>query len=340
MKKWLLLLLLGLCLPFTGYGSAIWKKTVDNQFSAEVTLSSRQISLQEELEVQLLLKFPSNYHVEIERLTANLLNHSALNVPNFRLISVKNELKPSNDHSMELIFRLDPLIEGKKTLSFFNIDFIGNDQEKDKIVTIISALFDVEISSGNLERDVWPKLQPLMTFSESLPIEIDESNRKNLIESISSTDREAIKNVKILKEKSISWGRMLIMMILGGLLFIFRKQLIDLLQAPPLPKNSIEERQKILIEIDALNQQNPPKFYADLSNILRKFIEDQYHLMTSGCTSQEFLKKIAEIPLDKHLQAVLADFLLQADDVKFAKHIPSSEECQQALKTAKSIVLA
>lgn len=336
MKIWCISLIF-FCLPSMGYSALTWKEIAKNGFSAEATLSATTISIQENLEIGLLLTYPLGYHVDVDQLKTNLFKHSPISIPGFRLATFKK--RQVDDHSTAFLFILEPLVEGKHSLTFYNIDFIHHDPQK--ITTIISDIFDVTVTSpiSSLETETPPKMQPLMTFSENYPIEISEDNRKKLLESSSVMKNEAAKNLKILKVKTMPW-KMLLLVISGLILFIFRKQLIEILKEPKPQKDlALEASQKSLAKMENLNQQKHSEFYADLSNIVREFIEERYHLPTSGYTTQEFINALAEKPLfDPPLQELLSNFLHQADDVKFAKHTPSPKECQQALNIVRNIV--
>lgn len=80
-------------------------------------------------------------------------------------------------------------------------------------------------------------------------------------------------------------------------------------------------------------------YFVDLSAIIRYYIEDRFRLHAPEQTTQEFLEVAAKSQLvPQPEQEMLADFLQQADRVKFARYVPSPEEMSQAFQFARTFI--
>ena len=78
------------------------------------------------------------------------------------------------------------------------------------------------------------------------------------------------------------------------------------------------------------------EYYVQLSSIVRRYLEDRFNLRAPEMTTEEFLAAAAGdgrlIPPHRRL---LADFLLQADLVKFARHLPTLDDSEGAYTAAR-----
>jgi len=77
-------------------------------------------------------------------------------------------------------------------------------------------------------------------------------------------------------------------------------------------------------------------FYVELSGIVRRYLEDRFELRAPELTTEEFLASVGESPdLSRDHQALLREFLRQADLVKFAGAQPSSEDIERSTNAAR-----
>ncbi len=77
-------------------------------------------------------------------------------------------------------------------------------------------------------------------------------------------------------------------------------------------------------------------WYVELSDIVRRYIEERLAVRAPELTTEEFLREAgrnAEFS-DGH-RDLLADFLARCDQVKFAAHRPGAEESRRALEAAR-----
>jgi hypothetical protein len=80
-------------------------------------------------------------------------------------------------------------------------------------------------------------------------------------------------------------------------------------------------------------------FFVELSDIVRWYVERLTGIRAPELTTEEFLHRIAEPTYFAGTQAhTLIPFLESADFVKFAKHIPTSDEMMLAFRRAETFV--
>jgi hypothetical protein len=74
-------------------------------------------------------------------------------------------------------------------------------------------------------------------------------------------------------------------------------------------------------------------YHTELTDILRKYIEDRFRLMAMESTSSEILEDLEEkTRIDKESREVLGKVLILADLVKFAKYVPLPEDHEQSME--------
>lgn len=77
-------------------------------------------------------------------------------------------------------------------------------------------------------------------------------------------------------------------------------------------------------------------FYVELSDIVRRYLEDRFELRAPELTTEEFLASVGESPdLSRDHQALLRSFLREADLVKFAGLQPSNDDIERSLDAAR-----
>jgi hypothetical protein len=81
------------------------------------------------------------------------------------------------------------------------------------------------------------------------------------------------------------------------------------------------------------------EYYVELSAVVRRYLEDGFHLRAPEMTTEEFLAAVArEGRLVAPHRRLLADFLAQADLVKFARHHPSLKDTEAAYDAAQRFI--
>ena len=81
------------------------------------------------------------------------------------------------------------------------------------------------------------------------------------------------------------------------------------------------------------------EYHTELTNILRKYIEDRFHIMAMESTSEEILDNLEEMTIiRKEWREILREVLSMADLVKFAKYSPMPEEHERSMEYAVDFI--
>lgn len=97
--------------------------------------------------------------------------------------------------------------------------------------------------------------------------------------------------------------------------------------------------------LSALEAQNLPQngqakeYYSQLSDIIRRYMEDRFHIRAPEMTTQEFLWSLNDArALTELHKNLLKDFLNSCDMVKFAKYGPTLIEMDESFRFALKLV--
>lgn len=83
-------------------------------------------------------------------------------------------------------------------------------------------------------------------------------------------------------------------------------------------------------------QQEVDSWYVELSDIVRRYIEDRYGVRAPELTTEEFLREArGQLALQPAQRELLEAFLQTCDRVKFAGYLPQTTESQQAFAEAQ-----
>ena len=100
-----------------------------------------------------------------------------------------------------------------------------------------------------------------------------------------------------------------------------------------------------LTRLDALEARPRPDieamdaFFVELSDLVRRYLEDRFALHAPELTTEEFLDIAARSPdLTRHHRDVLKAFLVSADQVKFARFVPAAADVETALSAVRGFL--
>ena len=128
---------------------------------------------------------------------------------------------------------------------------------------------------------------------------------------------------------------------LGGGLFFYLRRLAPA-AAPAVAPAASQVALEALRRLHArglIEKQQFETYYVSLSAIVREYLENGLNLRAPEMTTEEFLSVAArDHQLSPVQQARLAEFLSQADLVKFARHRPGLEESEAAYRAARRFV--
>lgn len=328
-----------------------WQGSANGGFSATITLSSAEISIEDKLVIQTTLTYPPTHHPKLDELVPNILTYDGLDEPPFHLfkekevipLKITNEV-PQDQISTQIAITITPQTAGKHFISLFVISFEPNDHASSQLVELITGVFEVNVTVPPLDFNPMSLMAPPISLSPNLPINISFNNRRKWIEN-ATVSHEAERNTNFIKSKTIPWH--IILAILAILLFY-------LIMQAPIPAAKIQShsqtspetpRQQSLKKLEALSSEgladkgNYDVFFTRLDQIVRTFIEEYYQINAPALTTPEFLKKAATTPaIDANTRSHLSIFLAHTDRVKFAQYRPTLEECKEALQTARQFI--
>jgi hypothetical protein len=109
---------------------------------------------------------------------------------------------------------------------------------------------------------------------------------------------------------------------------------------PPRPAHDIalEALDGLLLK-NLLEQGEIKLFYSEISEIIRRYIENRFFISALEETSREILQEIKNENLVEDQFNSLRKFLELSDFVKFAKYIPMNEENEHAIHWAREFII-
>jgi uncharacterized protein DUF4381 len=120
--------------------------------------------------------------------------------------------------------------------------------------------------------------------------------------------------------------------LLGLVVWLFARRRKPLVP-PKLPREiALEELERISHEIEQIS---PYQFSIRVSDILRKYVTQQYGLPATRQTSIEFLTALAKAsPFSMEEKSLLEDFLNRCDLIKFARYEATNSDSELLLQEA------
>jgi|GEM_PF-3148879 len=171
----------------------------------------------------------------------------------------------------------------------------------------------------------------LLDFSTKIPIELDDVNKKALV-SLDQPER----NIQIEQDKTLPWIKLASAFI--AIMIILGLKLLPKTRDEPITLIKNAKSQAISkLELLKSRKLNLETFYAELSDILRSYIEDRYQIKALKKTTEEFLATIQENTI-QFPEIELFHFLTLSDRVKFAKVTPTRDECALGYEVVKKII--
>ncbi|MGA8164127.1 MAG: hypothetical protein WB791_03760 [Waddliaceae bacterium] len=327
----------------SGCAAAVsWKGTADGGFAVEITLSKKDLTLEEPLGTTITAAYPETHSLDIGKLRRNLLTHDVLSEPPFSLAA--EDIQIPSDGNMRVWFSLEPQLLGTHAIALYAISFLPKNPDEDQLVEIISDIFSVTVSAPEIEE---PGIAaPLLSLTEKNPIEIDADNRHQLFENVLQTEKEAMRNQRLFHRKSLPWGTFSAILLLCLIFLIAR------MRTKEKPEREKRERGaalsarakalqslKVLQTDDWIRKKRFDEYYSLLTQTVRNYLEERFGLHASTQTTQEFLEEAANNPpFDQETQQLLASFMVSCDAIKFAELTPSSKDCERAYREAAKIV--
>jgi hypothetical protein len=136
------------------------------------------------------------------------------------------------------------------------------------------------------------------------------------------------------------WTIALIIAGAGTIPFLLKRKKNEEILAYRRPAHEIAyEALEALKKKEYLKHGQTKNYYIELSDIVRRYLENRFNLHAPEMTTEEFLNAVRQ---DKALsyehKSLLRDFLSHCDLVKFAKYQPPQEEANLSFESAKRLV--
>ena len=94
-----------------------------------------------------------------------------------------------------------------------------------------------------------------------------------------------------------------------------------------------------LLHSSLLKDEEFNEYFDRLSDIIRRYFEGRFSIRAPEMTTEEFLSSLENYRvLNKEQERILHDFLSSCDLVKFADHIPQSQEIEQCMQLAQTLI--
>jgi hypothetical protein len=131
-------------------------------------------------------------------------------------------------------------------------------------------------------------------------------------------------------------GSFAVISLIGLIVWLLKRRKAPALP-PKLPRDiALEELEIISGEIETMN---PYLFSIRVSDILRRYVTNQYALPVTRQTSVEFLTALAKAsPFSPNEKSLLEDFLNRCDLIKFARYEATSADSRLLLEEATRFV--
>jgi hypothetical protein len=108
---------------------------------------------------------------------------------------------------------------------------------------------------------------------------------------------------------------------------------------PPRPAHEVAYAElERLLSSDLLERGEVKKFYIELAEIIRRYLEGRFGIDTFERTSSEILESLRIVRVSVRTTTAIREFLLSCDMVKFAKYWPGSEETRTVVEGAYGLI--
>lgn len=315
-----------------------WETSNAQGFAAKGDLAKDQVSLLENVQLTLSLKFPEGYQPDLNAIKEHLLEHFGISEAPFALeaeqiSSVENDGKDILNQTV--VYHLSPHFAGTHELTFFDIPFETSNGKK---VELISEIMSVKVRPPESVPEIYEP--PLMTYSPALPVDTSSENQKYIVLDAQRAKAEASRNETIFNHKSIPWIGLAALTV--GIIFLI-VSIKSKARLPQKPKITVDPKKKAendLRSLQANENVSSNEFYDQLTHILHEFLENYYNVKANTRTTEEFLHDMARHPLfNPEEQTFLQNFLIKADEVKFG-HVPtSSKEYADILQHTRQFIV-
>ena len=246
--------------------------------------------------------------------------------------------------------KLEPLALGSNLGAFEVKDYKIYDQEKAREGKNVDKS-EYLITTFTTGEYVIPPITVNYTDPEGKKKEIKSEPLFILVKSVGATeaDQEDIRGLKPpidIRGSYLSYLFILpiLALLAGGGLLYYRRRARGL-ALPEIPEELKKPAWEVaLLELDSLRESDLLKkkeikrYFTVLSDIIRKYIQRRFEFPALDRTTEEIRVETKRAKLDQSIRELVTGLLFFSDLVKFAKYVPSTDEVDQSLNQAYSIV--
>jgi hypothetical protein len=198
---------------------------------------------------------------------------------------------------------------------------------------------------------------PPVEVSYSIPPDGEQRTLKTesikiVVESVKPSEEGDIREIRPPWEIPYCWQTVILFSLIGlsvllfalGFIYYIRKKrrgetLLPRKIDPPRPPHEIAyEMLGRLSESGLLEKGKIKKYYSDISEIIRRYVEGRYRITAMELTSTELMEELRAAVNNEEHSVLFESFLELCDLVKFAKYIPSDQENKSVMDLAVQIV--
>ena len=191
------------------------------------------------------------------------------------------------------------------------------------------------------------KINGFSKISDLIPVRVEaievDTLKQKLYDIKSIVDVE--KNYDVLIGR-VLWGGLILLVLAGiSMTYFFQKRKKELMELELLPFDRAIEELKALESEKPLKQDEFKKYYSRLTDVVRRYLEEEAKIDALESTSEELLTKLqmrkdsGTLDLDKATLKSLSEVLQNADLVKFAKSIPEYGIANQDRQVVQHVVI-
>jgi len=219
----------------------------------------------------------------------------------------------------------------------------------DKIISTVDYTISTFFTG---EFEIPPLTVSYTVPGDSIPKTLTTEKIKIIVESMKPSKEGDIRDIKPPLEIPRNWWYLIRWFVLGIILvalgvfgfIIYRrkkegKTFLPTRPEPIRPPHELAyEALDKLQNSDLLAKGEIKRFYIEISEIIRQYIEGRYFIVAMEMTTTDVLRKLSEAGVNGEDFQLFKNFFDKCDLVKFAKHIPSQDENDEIIKFAYAIV--
>jgi len=326
-------------------GEVVWQGKGAQDTDVLIELSSVPVDVDKKVQVRVTLQAPKGYQADKGKIRNQLLNFIGFGPSPFTLLSEETTL--INEQTTKITYTLDPEIAGNHQLTLGKIVFEPISQSTEKPLEIMTGVFTVPVILKTDRISYQGLSAGLLPLSMKLPVDISPKNYEDFVENDQISAHLLEESRSLLPKR----GRIVIVIalcLLIGLMMLLGRYWRKAMQpskAEMQKKLALSAVEHAMDDLQALKNKNYPEtgsydtYYSSITAIVRKFIEEAYNIHASRLTTIEFLHYAATHPiLETDSREMLAQFLTNADRIKFAQGSSTREECETSFQQALEII--